>query len=130
MFQHALITGRQILAAADLTPADEYVLLLRRRDGMLTPINLEDEIDIRVHHPERFYAFHSDRVVYFDMDGRRYPWGELAIPEATLMFPRITEFGWSVKARKTCQLREAARWICPASTFTGSIPAPRKQRLV
>lgn len=82
--EHPVVTARQVLDAAALLPADEYVLLMFRRDGMLANENLDDEIDLRHHCPRRFLAFHSDRIVYFELDGRRFPWGADTIPEAEL----------------------------------------------
>ena len=77
-------TPRQILEAAHLRPADEYVLLMERRDGMLVDLGLDDPIDLRHHTPVGFDAFHNARITFLEIDGRRFPWGTDSIPEARL----------------------------------------------
>lgn len=81
-------TARQILDAARLHPADEHVLLMERRDGMLVDVNLDDTVDLRHHAPVGFDAFHSARMIYLELDGRRFLWGTDAIPE-----PRLRRLG-------------------------------------
>lgn len=77
-------TGRQILEAARLRPADEYVLLMEQRDGMLEDVNLEEVIDLQRHAPIGFDAFRGIRTTYLEIDGRRFPWGGDSISEARL----------------------------------------------
>lgn len=77
-------TARQILETAKRLPAVEYVLLMLRRDGMLDEINLDDTVDLRAPGVERFFVFRADRLFYFELDGRRFPWGSSAIGESLL----------------------------------------------
>lgn len=77
-------TGRQILEAAGRLPAEEHMLLLLQSDGMLEEVNLGETVDLRRPGAERFLVFRSDRVLYFELDGRRFPWGTDKISEATL----------------------------------------------
>jgi len=78
------VRGRDILELAGLEPVDEYVLLKRMDNGDLEDINLADEENIRQPGVERYIAFRTDRVFYFKVDDRRYPWGAATIGEADL----------------------------------------------
>src|SRR5262245_56479467 len=49
-------TGRQILEAARSLPANEHMLLLLQKDGMLEEINLSETIDLRRPGAERFLS--------------------------------------------------------------------------
>jgi hypothetical protein len=76
--------GRQILEAAGRLPADEHMLLLVQTDGMLEEINVNEPVDLRRPGVERFLVFRSDRIFYFEIDGRRFPWAVASIREASL----------------------------------------------
>jgi len=82
--EHPVPTGREVLLLAGFRPADDYVLLLREDTGMLQDINLEDDVDVRRPGIERFLAFRSDRLFFFVLDDRRYPWAEPTVGEADL----------------------------------------------
>jgi hypothetical protein len=77
-------TGRQILEAANHSPVNEYMLLMFQETGMLEEVNLSEKVDIYQQGVEKFIAFLSDRIFYFELDGRRYPWGSKFINEAEL----------------------------------------------
>lgn len=79
-------TGRQILAASGRRPEKEFQLFLLTVDGDLEEIGLDETVDIRHPRIEQFFAFRSDRVFYFVIDDRRFPWGACTIPESTLKF--------------------------------------------
>jgi len=68
-------TGRQILETFDRLPADEHVLLYLPRNEKLSEIDIDDTIDLRARGPERFFAFKSDRLLNFVVNGRRFSWG-------------------------------------------------------
>ncbi len=80
----AVPTGRQILEEAHCLPADEFILLLVQHDGMLKEVNLSDTVHIRHDAPAEFYLFKSDRTLFEDVDGRRFPWGSSRISEPML----------------------------------------------
>lgn len=73
-------TARQILETFEKFPADEYVLLYLPRDGKLEPIELDETVDLRERGPERFFAFKTDRLLNFVVNGRRFAWGANKIP--------------------------------------------------
>lgn len=68
-------TARQILETFERFPADEHVLLYLPRNGKLEIIDLDETIDLREHGPERFFAFKTDRLLNFVVNGRRFAWG-------------------------------------------------------
>ena len=77
-------TGLQLLEVARRFPTGEHVLLLLQADGMLEEINLSETVDLRRPGVERFLAFRADRAYYFELDGRRFPWGDSTIGEPML----------------------------------------------
>ena len=77
-------TGRQILDAFDQLPTDEHVLLYLPRREKLEVIELDDTIDLRTRGPERFFAFKSDRLLNFIVNGRRFSWGASTISVALI----------------------------------------------
>lgn len=77
-------TGLQLLEAARRFPTNEHILLLLQADGMLEEINLSETVDLRRPGAERFIVFQSDRIHYFELDGRRFPWGGSTIGEPML----------------------------------------------
>ncbi|MTI02124.1 multiubiquitin domain-containing protein [Roseibium sp. RKSG952] len=77
-------SGRQILDAFDQSPADEYVLLYLPRRKKLEVIELDDIIDLRARGPERFFAFKTDRLLNFIVNGHRFSWGASTISVALI----------------------------------------------
>lgn len=77
-------TGRQILEAFDRFPADEHQLLYLPRNGKLEAIDLDETLDLRASGPERFFAFKSDRLLNFVVNGRRFGWGAPMIAVALI----------------------------------------------
>ena len=85
-------TGRQILDAFDRLPTDEHVLLYLPRHEKLDVIELDDTIDLRAQGPERFFAFKSDRLLNFIVNGRRFSWGDSVISVAHIrLIARISD---------------------------------------
>ena len=78
-------TARQLLARANLLPVDHYVLFLLLADGELESLRLDETVDLRTCGAERFYAFESDRIFLFELDGRRLEWGAPTITGRTLI---------------------------------------------
>lgn len=61
--------------ASGRRPEKEFQLFLLTVDGDLEEIGLDETVDIRQPRIEQFFAFRSDRVFYFVIDDRRFPWG-------------------------------------------------------
>ncbi len=72
-------TARQVLEAFGLLPADEHELFYLPRGGTLEKIDLAETIDLRERGPERFFAFKTDRLFNFMINGRRLEWGAATI---------------------------------------------------
>lgn len=72
-------TGRQVLEAFDRTPADEHVLLYLPHNKKLREIEIDETLDLRAQGPERFFAFKTDRLLKFMVNGRRFSWGAQTI---------------------------------------------------
>ncbi len=77
-------TGQQILEAANYFPTSDYILLMKQSTGMLEEVNLSEGVDIYHRGVEQFIAFKSDRIFYFELNDRRYPWGASDISEKAL----------------------------------------------
>ncbi len=77
-------TGRQILTEFGRHPVDEYELLMLNRGSVVERIDLDETIDLSARGPERFFAFHTDRLHNLSFDGRRFPWGESTIAVSLL----------------------------------------------
>lgn len=66
--------GRQVLEAAKLRPTDDYALVQRLADGRLEEIGPDEPVDVTDPGSRRFFAWLQDRLFYFTLDGRKYPW--------------------------------------------------------
>jgi hypothetical protein len=77
-------TGLQILEAAGYIPANNFMLLMLQGTGMLEEVNLSETVDVYQQGVEQFVVFASDRIFYFELNGRRFPWGGERISESTL----------------------------------------------
>lgn len=85
-------TAQQILETFERFPADEHELLYLPRGGKLDPIDLDETIDLRARGPERFFAFKTDRLLNFIVNGRRFVWGSNNIPvELVRLVARIPD---------------------------------------
>jgi hypothetical protein len=69
-------TGEQILAAADLQPADEFALLLWQVSGPTRECALDEIFHLPSEGPPplAFFAHRADGVRYFVLDDARYAW--------------------------------------------------------
>jgi len=76
-------TARQVLIAAGFSPADECVLIQVLRDSTRS-VALDETVDLRGHGKEVFWAFKTDRVFRFTLDGRGFEWGGAIIAEPLL----------------------------------------------
>ncbi|MEH6478358.1 MAG: multiubiquitin domain-containing protein, partial [Sneathiella sp.] len=68
-------TARQVLEAFERYPADEFELMFLSAEGELQSIDLSATIDLREKGPERFFAFRTDRLLSFVVNGQRMSWG-------------------------------------------------------
>jgi len=65
--------------------------MLTRHDGLVA-VELTEAIDIRDREAERFFAFKTDRIWNWSIDGQRYPWGARRISEELVrLIGRIPE---------------------------------------
>lgn len=67
-------TGRQVLTAASLHPAGDYVLLQLPTSGPTEEIGPEETATLTHNEPSRFFAWKTDRVYYFLFDELKFPW--------------------------------------------------------
>jgi hypothetical protein len=75
--------ARQILNAANFTPADECILIQVFAHGARA-IGLDETVDLREPGGESFSAFREDRIYRFTVDERGFDWGEGKIKEPVL----------------------------------------------
>lgn len=78
-----ILNGRQILACFDLHPADEHVLIHLTEPGSVS-IGLDEPVDLKHSATSEFYAWQSDRVFRFTIDGVGAEWGAPKITEAEI----------------------------------------------
>lgn len=84
-------TGRMVLEAFNLLPADEYILVQLRDQG-IKEIPLDQELDLANTNTNKFFAFHSDRSYKFSIDDKRFSWGADSISEKLLrLIGRVSE---------------------------------------
>lgn len=82
-FRDPVPSARQMLDEAKFSPADECVLIQAQAHGTRA-IGLDDTVDLREQGTEVFWAFKSDRVFRFTIEGHGYEWGAAIIDEPTL----------------------------------------------
>jgi hypothetical protein len=86
-FQDPVPDVRQMLTKAEFVPADECILIQVFAHGARA-LGLDETVDLRLPGIETFFAFRSDRVYRFTLDGRGFEWGEAKISE-----PRLRQVG-------------------------------------
>jgi hypothetical protein len=72
------LDGRQVRAAAALTPARDYVLI-QIIDGIGRSIGLEDPVELDKAEPAIFLSFRGDRIFTFTLNERGWEWGAATI---------------------------------------------------
>ena len=82
-FADPVPVGRQVLSDAGFLPAEDHVLIQLLVHGTRS-IGLDEPIDLRGPGAEAFWAFQSDRVFRFTIDGRGYEWGVSKVAETQL----------------------------------------------
>lgn len=81
-----VVNGRQILQKSGRRPEKNFQLLMLTSDGGLEEIGLEELVDLRARGVEKFFVFETDCLRAFEIDDRRFLWGNDSIPEHTLRF--------------------------------------------
>src|SRR5947209_6537843 len=90
-FAHAAPLARQILNESKFVPADECVLIQEIAHGTRA-IGLDETVNLSEPGTESFWAFRSDRIYRFTVDGRGFDWGASSIRETDLRrIARATE---------------------------------------
>lgn len=77
-------TGRQILEAAGVRDAVEYLVFLVLQNGLLEELRPDETVDLRHAGVERLLVFRNDRSFRFELDGRVMEWGATRISGLTL----------------------------------------------
>lgn len=76
--------GRQILSTAGLNPQTDYALVQLRNDGSIEELGPDERVHLTsLEGGLRFFAWKTDRLFYFTLDDRKFPWTE-EISEKTL----------------------------------------------
>jgi hypothetical protein len=75
--------ARQMLNAANFTPADDCILIQVLAHGTRA-IGLDETVDLREPGIEVFWAFRADRIYRFTVDERGFDWGDGSIKEPVL----------------------------------------------
>jgi len=81
-----VVNGRQILQKSGRRPEKNFQLLMLTSDGGLEEIGLEELVDLRARGVEKFFVFETGCLRAFEIDDRRFLWGNDSIPEHTLRF--------------------------------------------
>ena len=76
--------GRQILAAADCDPHDDFSLFAILPSAEFEDVRLDEPFDLRARGAERFVAFKTDRDYKLTLDDRQLKWGQPVIGGAAL----------------------------------------------
>jgi hypothetical protein len=76
--------GRQLLAAGNCTPVENFSLFAILPSGDFEDVRLDEPFDIRARGAERFIAFETDRVYKLTLDGHEMAWGKPELPGSAL----------------------------------------------
>lgn len=79
-----MVTGNQILAAANARPASDFLVFQVLHDGALEVVRPEEAMDLRSAGVEKFLVFRSDRSYRFFLDERAFDWGASHISGGTI----------------------------------------------
>lgn len=79
-----VLTGRQVIEAADKRPVEEHLVFQLLKDGGLENLRLEETVDLRGGGVERFIVFRSAESYRLELDGRVLEWGTCTISEPIL----------------------------------------------
>jgi hypothetical protein len=78
------LTGKQLLAAAEVVHPDNFLVFQMLVDGQLEEIRPEETVDLCAGGFEKFLVFRSDRTFRFFLNNRSVDWGATHISGATL----------------------------------------------
>ena len=87
--QHVL-DGRRILDETGFRPAEDHVLIQLLLPGTRS-VGLDEPVELRQKGTEEFWAFKSDRIFRFTIDGRGYEWGATKITEPELRHVAVVD---------------------------------------
>jgi hypothetical protein len=69
-----IVTGQQLLDAADKRPSDQYLIYQVLQDGQFEGIRPDESVDLRKPGLEKFLTFESDRAYFFTLDNKKFEW--------------------------------------------------------
>ena len=76
-------TVAQILSKTGYEPVDEHILILSK-GNMSNALGLNELVDLKTLNGLKFWAFKSDRIFRFTVDGQGFEWGQGFINEQEL----------------------------------------------
>jgi hypothetical protein len=79
-----VLTGNQILSAANARPASDFLVFQILRDGAMEVVRPEETVDLRNLEAEKFLVFRSDRSFRCFLDELAFDWGASHISGATV----------------------------------------------
>ena len=82
-FGDSMPTVDQILSKAGYKPADEHILI-QSAGGTSNALGLNELVDLSTKEIINFWAFKSDRIFRFTVDGQGFEWGQGSISETEL----------------------------------------------
>lgn len=77
-------TGQQVLAAAGVHPASEYLVFQLLTNGIMEELRPDETVDLRAAGVEKFIIFRNDRSFRFILQDVKQEWGGTFISEPTL----------------------------------------------
>ena len=72
-------TARQILEAAGMRPAEDYLVIALLPKGATATLRIDETFDLRGHGAERVVIFKTDRAFFFEVDRQEREWGTAKI---------------------------------------------------
>jgi len=79
-----IVTGRQILEAANARPTDEHIAVAWLSDGALETLSEDERFDLRGKGAEKVILFKAAELYRFILDGRDFEWGATTISGSVL----------------------------------------------
>lgn len=79
-----IVTGRQILEAANVRPTDEHIAVAWLSDGALETLREDERFDLREKGAEKVILFKAADLYRFILDGRDFVWGATTISGSVL----------------------------------------------
>lgn len=83
VFDEPAPTAEQILSKAGYKPTAEHILVQSMK-GTSNVLGLNESVDLHTEEDSKFWAFKSDRIFRFTVDGQSLEWGQSSINEPEL----------------------------------------------